>query len=119
MAALANAQYNVITGGEAKFLRHFTVNADENGYTIDLSEVVFEGQTGKAKLLKICNTGSNLVYIAFDSSHVAISIGDNSTWNVKLSNYLPFSEITIEGEASQVSFKSEPGLLSSIEMIVW
>jgi len=119
MSSKSNARYKIDTGGQAKYIKHYSVNSDDNGYNIDLSAVQFELSIGCANQINIYNTGSQVVYVAFDSDYTNIDTSDNSTYNFKIDNTAPFSEISISGEASKISVKCASGESTSVQVLVW
>lgn len=119
MSAIDRAKFTIDTGGKARYIRHYINGSNETGWHIDLSDVIFETNTGTANYIKIFNSGPNPVYVAFDSSIAAIDTDDWSSFNFKVSNGVPFSEIEIHGEADTISFKCAEDERADIEVLVW
>jgi hypothetical protein len=119
MSIRENARYSISTGGKAQYIKQFIVGSDSNGYSIDLSNIQYEYFLGKTSFLKIFNTGSSDVYVAFDSDHTNIDVSDQSTYNMIISSSTPFSDIEINGETSKISLKCLSGETTSVNIITW
>jgi hypothetical protein len=119
MSVKENAKYSINTGGKMQYIKQFIIASDEDGYSVDLSSIQYETFLGKTSFVKILNTGSSDVYIAFDSNHSAIDVDNQSTYNLLLSSSTPFSDIEIVGETSKISFKCNSGETTSINVITW
>jgi hypothetical protein len=119
MSQLDNSKYRTPTGGKLRFIRQFTNESNGTGVTFDLSNIQFEDKYGVSKYVKIFNTGSKSVYIAFDSDHEDMDIKNPNTYNFLMSSSTPFNEITIEGECSKISGKCASGESTAINVIVW
>lgn len=119
MSIRENARYSISTGGKMQYIKQFIVASDSIGYTVDLSNIQYETFKGKTSFVKIFNTGSSDVYVAFDSDHNEIDVTDQSTYNMMIFSATPFSEIEINGETSKISLKCAAGESTNIDIITW
>lgn len=119
MSAKSRALYNTPTGGNLGNIRPFFNTATDTGVDIDLSEIEYEVKTGVTDYVKIWNTGSKTIYVAFNSTAETIDTTDTSTFNLRISSGTPYSEIGIEGETSKISVKCASGESSTFEVLTW
>jgi hypothetical protein len=118
MSAIDQAKFVIETSGKAKFIRQFINSSNDTGLSIDLSKIQFETNIGTTNYIKIFNLGPNAVYVAFDSDHEEMDLGDPLTYNFKMMKGVPFSEIAMNCEANKISLKNEVDERSDIWVIV-
>ena len=118
MSSLLNATYHIETNGKLKYLKQFDVNSDANGYTIDLSKIQFEGRVGMTNSVKIINAGVRSVWVLFDSHHDKIDLYDLFTYNLKIDPGDGYDQVSLSGECSKISLKSEANVVNPITIIL-
>lgn len=119
---LNTAFYTSDTGGRLKYMKTYpSVAVSAIGGQIDINALYFEADKRYAEHCLLVNTGSEQVYIAFDTDAALIDIADNDTYNVLLdeNNSGITDRIILDGVVFKLAYKCATGKTSTLRILIW
>jgi hypothetical protein len=117
MPARDTSRYSVSTGGQLKYIKYYKIGVIDAEHGQSRTFTGFEA--GGIVHIDLFNIGEHSIFIAFDSSSEAIDTDDSDTYNLELSGGIPFSNISLDGNADKISFRCKSGETSALRMVVW
>lgn len=121
MSLKQNATIVENTGGQLKFLKNRVFTVYDRGLNEDFTDTenyIFEDNRKKCSHIEIFNKGSATCLMAFDTTFGSIDPGNWRTY-VPIYPGKPYNYLSLDGEASSISFKTLSGTSTIIEIIVW
>jgi len=119
MTERENSVYRTLTGGKAKFIRTFADTATDKGISLDLSGVQYELLLGETTYIKILNTGSSTIFVAFDTELSTIDIKNFKTFNLRIPSLEPYNEVAMYAQANRISLICASSEESTFEILTW